>query len=75
MRLARPMAALAGHAFTAVLKRQAGVRIVREFLYDIRMAGFAGFGANKLLGIGRGRMGNRRLLRRSASGSRRPDHP
>jgi hypothetical protein len=43
--LARTMAVLAGDAFIAMHERHAGVRVVGEFLYNILMAGFAGFGA------------------------------
>jgi hypothetical protein len=37
------MAAFAGNAFAAMQHREAGVRILREFLTYLAVTGFAGF--------------------------------
>ena len=52
VRLARPVAALAGHTALAMHLGDFGVRIVGKFLRDLFVAGRAGVGTNELARIG-----------------------
>ena len=47
-----PMAAFAGNAFAAMQHCEAGVRILRELFAYLAVTGFAGFGPNKVSGVG-----------------------
>src|ERR1700758_3816346 len=74
--LAGAVAAFAGYALAPVLQGKARVGSLSEFLCYVRMAGFAGLGPDKLIGVRRAwtRMGNRCLLWLRARGSRRTGH-